>query len=104
VGLFDVPVEQQRNVLLTRLFGRPACLPHGLVYLAVKEHIPVVVYTLALDRETGHRRLRISEPLLMENEKVLMNALVSHLEAAITQDPPAWHNWAGVDRFFAMPA
>jgi hypothetical protein len=72
--------------------------------LAVKEHIPVVVYTLALDRETGHRRLRISEPLLMENEKVLMNALVSHLEAAITQDPPAWHNWAGVDRFFAMPA
>jgi hypothetical protein len=102
VGLFDVPVDQQRNVLRTQLFGRPACLPHGLVYLAVKERIPVVAYTVALDRETGHRKLRISEPLPIESENVLLNALVGQLEGAIREDPPAWHHWAGVDRFFTM--
>ncbi|PXF59233.1 MAG: hypothetical protein C4B58_03700 [Deltaproteobacteria bacterium] len=100
VGLFDVFVEQQRNVLLTQLFGRRACLPRGLVYLAVKEHIPVVVYTMALDRKTGHRKLRISKPLPIESENVLLNALVGQLEMAISEDPPAWHHWAGVDRFF----
>ena len=102
VGLFDVSVEQQRNVLLTQLFGRRACLPRGLVYLAVKEHIPVVAYTVALDRETGYRKLRISEPLPIESEDVLLDALVGQLERAISEDPPAWHHWAGVDRFFTV--
>ncbi|RLB91147.1 MAG: hypothetical protein DRH50_11375, partial [Deltaproteobacteria bacterium] len=102
VGLFDVFVEQQRNVLLTQLFGRRACLPRGLVYLAVKEHIPVVVYTMALDRETGHRKLRVSKPLPNESENVLLDALVGQLEMAIRKDSPAWHHWAGVDRFFRV--
>jgi hypothetical protein len=100
VGLFDVSIGEQRNSLDAPFLGRTASFPRGLVFLAVSERIPVVAYRVALDRQTGRRRLILSPPLVAQSEQELLEVLVRCLEDAIREDSAAWHNWPGVDAFF----
>jgi phosphatidylinositol dimannoside acyltransferase len=105
VGLFDVSIGEQRNSLDAAFLGGTASFPRGLVFLAVSGSIPVVTYRVALDRETGRRRLILSPPLVAQSEQELLAVLVRHLEEAIREYSAAWHNWPGVEAFFkAEPA
>jgi phosphatidylinositol dimannoside acyltransferase len=101
VGLFDVRIEKQRNSLEVPFLGKPALFPRGLIYIAVSGKIPVVTYRMALDRQTGHRRLILHPPLVAQSEQELLDVLVHRLEEAIREDSAAWHNWPGVEGFFA---
>ena len=100
VGLMDIPVERPRNYLSAILLGKTAYFPRGLCYLAANSGVPVVVYSMCLDRQSGRRNLIISPPLQFENEDELLEKLASRLNELIDIDPPAWHQWAGVQSFF----
>lgn len=102
VGLMDVPLGDTRNFLATRLFGETAYFPRGLLYLAVNSNVPVVVYSMGLDRQSGRRNLTISPPLQFKNEEELLEILVGKLTELIEADSPAWHQWGGVQSFFQV--
>lgn len=100
VGLMDVPAGQSRNYLPASLLGKTAYFPRGLLHLAVNSNVPVVFYSMGLDRRSGRRDLVISPPLQFKNEAELLEILAFRLNELIDADPPAWHHWAGVQNFF----
>lgn len=100
VGLIDVPVGNSRNYLATRLLGETAYFPRGLLHLAVSSGVPVVVYSMGLDRQNGQRSLIVSPPLEFINEGELLEALAGRLTDLIKADSPAWHHWGSVQSFF----
>lgn len=101
VALLDVPAGHQRNVLKTKLFGREVRFPRGLIRLAAREKIPVVAYSVALDRETGARRITIAESMTSDREEILGDYLVNEFKKIIYADTPSWHCWEYIDIFFA---
>jgi lauroyl/myristoyl acyltransferase len=82
-----------------RLFGRQAWFPRGLIRLAVGEKLPVMGFTLGLDRKTGRRILTVRGPLPNHDEQALAQALADLFTEALTQDPVAWHFWPFVQDF-----
>jgi hypothetical protein len=100
VALLDVPAEEGQKHLECEFLGRRAAFPRGLMHLAVSEKMPVVVYDVSLDRESGKRVLRIDDLGCVDDEKALLALLVARLEAMIRRDPPSWHHWPGVAAFF----
>ena len=103
LGLLDVPAEAGRKAIEVEFFGRPARFPRGLLYLARTEAVPIVVYTLRPKGDDGRRLLRIHPPIHVQDEQAAGAQVVAILEAAIREDPPAWHHWSGVNAFFANP-
>lgn len=99
-ALIDVPPREVGTCLPVTLFQRRAWWPSGLIGLAVRERIPVVAFTVALDPETGRRCLHITEPLPAHDPHRLAEALAGRFSEAISQDPPAWHFWWLVEEFF----
>ncbi|KFI22222.1 hypothetical protein [Nitrosococcus oceani] len=99
-ALIDVPPREVGTCLPVTLFQRRAWWPSGLIGLAVRERIPVVAFTVALDPETGRRCLHITEPLPVHDPHRLAEALADCFSEAISQDPPAWHSWRLVQEFF----
>jgi len=100
VGLLDVPTDSPRNVLAAQFLGRTAYFPRGLLFLAVNSGVPVVLYSMGVDRNTGHRHLVISDPLTTHSEQALLDTLAGRLTELVAQDSPAWHHWGGVQSFF----
>lgn len=101
VALLDVPPDPGTPSLDTRLLGRRAWLPRGLVRFAVSRKIPVVAFTIGVDRATGQRLLSIQGPLPNANEQALLDALSGLLEQALGADPAAWHFWGHAHGFFS---
>lgn len=101
VALLDVPPDAATPCLETRLLGRRAWLPRGLVRFAVSRRIPVVAFTIGVDRDTGRRRLSIQGPLPNTSEQALLDALTGMLERALGSDPAAWHFWGHAHAFFS---
>jgi hypothetical protein len=101
VALLDVPPEEGQKHLECEFLGRRAAFPRGLVHLAVSEKMPVVVYEVSLDRESGKRVLTIDDVGCVDDEKALLALLVARLETMIRRDPPSWHHWPGVAAFFS---
>lgn len=99
VALLDVPIEAGRSSLIIDLLGKKALIPRGLIRLAVQDRIPVMVYTMGLDQNTGKRELRIKGPLPNHTEHLLAKSLSSMLNDAIKQDSSAWHFWHLVEQF-----
>lgn len=100
VGLMDVPLGESQNYLAADLLGKQAHFPSGLLHLAANSKVPVVVYSMGLDRQNGRRNLVISPPLQFETEAELLSILATRLGELIYLDSPAWHHWGGVQRFF----
>ncbi len=100
----DVPLAQTRGSLPARLFERPAWLPKGVIRIAVRLRVPIVVFSMGLNHDTGARQLRISDPISGNDENELAAHFAQILERLIAADSPAWHMWAHVQDFFVEGA
>jgi lauroyl/myristoyl acyltransferase len=96
----DVPLAQTRGKLPCVLFGRPASLPKGVIRIALRHAVPIVVFSMSLDAATGRRLLRISRPHPGDDEQALAQAFADALEALIAEDSAAWQMWPHVQDFF----
>lgn len=104
LGVMDVPADEAQSSMAIELLGMQACVPRGLLRLAVDSQVPVVVYITGLDTRTGRRFLRI-KPLGVYTEVTDLAAQVfGELEQVIAEDAPAWHFWGIAERFFRRPA
>ncbi len=99
VGLIDIPVSASRSATTVPFLGRQATLPNGLVRIAYECEVPIVVFVLDLDWETGYRVLRVRQ-LPKETTDRSMARIAADLEENIRRNPPSWHQWPGVEAFF----
>ncbi len=99
VALFDVPTMRQRNIINVQLFGHNIRLPRGLVHLAAKEGVRIITYSVSIDRETGFRKINISEPIISGQEEELSEHLVREFKKIVYADSPSWHCWEYIDLF-----
>jgi hypothetical protein len=79
----------------------PAHIPRGLLRLAIDQRVPVTVYVAGFDARTGQRQLRIVQLGIYDDLSALIRDVFRHLDAAMAQDPAAWHLWSEAERFFA---
>jgi hypothetical protein len=80
-----------------------ACVPRGLLRLAVDQQVPVVIYITGLNTTNGQRFLRIKPVGVCATVEDLAARVFGELGQIITEDPPAWHFWGIAERFFTSP-
>lgn len=95
----DVPSSPEQPSLEVSLLGRRARFPAGALSLAAAEGVPVYLYTMAVDRQSGQRLLEVQPPIRGETAEALAKRLAQCLDQALRRDPTAWHLWAWVDHF-----
>jgi hypothetical protein len=100
-AITDVPSDQALASESITLLGMPAHIPRGLLRLAIDQRVPVTVYVAGFDARTGQRQLRIVQFGIYDDLSVLIRDVFQHLDAAMAQDPAAWHLWSEAERFFS---
>lgn len=93
VALLDVPVGRLwgRDTVQVPLFGKTRELPLGIVRLATRARIPIVVFDSRL--ENGVRALRFHQPIVTTDAEDAMRQAVSCLERVVLERPWDWHGW-----------
>ena len=103
LAVVDVPADQVDASVEVRLLGMQARMPKGMLRLAVSQSVPVTVYITGLDADTGQRWLRITPLGVWQDVDALVPAVFDLLEAALREEPAAWHFWGEAPRFFSSP-
>ncbi|MGQ0799314.1 MAG: hypothetical protein ACT4NL_04265 [Pseudomarimonas sp.] len=103
IGTPDVPPSETRMSVPVRLFGRTGYMPEGLLLIARKADVPVVIFTLGLDFDTGRRDLRVWGPF-DANDPELMQRTADTWEGLIREKSWAFALWPAMPAFFAKPA
>ena len=95
-GLMDTPVRPGQRFVSAPLFGRQIKMPTGLLRLAQEAGVPVVIFSVTPNLQTGKRVLRIEAPLLVENAEsmsTIAKTITLHFEERIKSLPAAWYFW-----------
>lgn len=100
----DVPSSPEQPCLEVRLLGHRARFPAGAISLAASEGVPIYLYTMALDRQSGMRHLQLQGPIEAQSSEALAVQMAQCLERALRNDPTAWHLWAWIDHFMYLEA
>jgi hypothetical protein len=98
LALIDVP-EPATQTVRVGLLGHDVWFPNGILRLGAAERVPLFGFVGSFAPQTGDRRLRFTR--LPDDPDGALRALVALLEAAIGDDPAAWHFWAQWPRFRA---
>lgn len=93
VAMPDVPLRPDQNRINVSLLNQPSALANGVIDLAVREHIPVYVYTMTTDLSNGKRVLDMQGPYSFGCKQELAQKVADIASAAIRKDPFAWHLW-----------
>ncbi|MGB6116302.1 MAG: hypothetical protein WBF97_14615, partial [Comamonas sp.] len=100
VAAIDVPSDQVAGTETVRLLGREVEVPAALLRLAVRQRLPVTLYLTGFDFATGERFVRITPLGAHEDAGLLAQTLFDTLDAALREEPAAWHLWGEAPRFF----
>lgn len=102
IGTPDVPPTETALGVPVTLFGRPAHFAEGLLLIARRAQVPVVVFTLALDFDSGRRELRLSGPFEPHDPQLLPH-IVATWEGLIREKPWGFTLWPAMPAWFAAP-
>ncbi|MFA5683344.1 MAG: hypothetical protein WCZ65_00750 [Lysobacteraceae bacterium] len=100
IGTPDVPPTETRFSIPVRLFGRDGHMPEGLLLIARQARVPVVVFTMALDFDSGRRELRIEGPFDPDDPD-LMQRIADTWQALIREKSWAFTLWPAMPAYFA---
>jgi lauroyl/myristoyl acyltransferase len=100
LAAIDVPADQVTASESIDFLGLRARVPRGLLRVACDAGMPVTVYLLGIRLSDGKRTLQIHNLGLRRELESLISEVFSYLEAAITEEPAAWHFWSVAPRFF----
>jgi len=100
VAAIDVPSDQVAGTETVRLLGRQVEVPKALLRLAVQQRLPVTLYLTGFDFATGERFVRITPLGTWSDTGLLAQTLFDTLDAAMREEPAAWHLWGEAPRFF----
>ena len=97
----DVPPHEGQRVAAFSLFGQRAGMPVGGLHLAVSAKVPVVVYTMRANRQTGRSELKIHGRFGGMTSDQLVARLGEILQQELNEEPTAWHLWPWIESFYA---
>lgn len=100
VVVMDVPQDQVSVTSLTELLDRRVSMPAILPRMAAEQKVPVTVFHMGLDAETGGRCLVIDRLPQGMGARALMDSAFAHLNHLMRTSPAAWHLWTEAPRFF----
>lgn len=92
-GLVDTPLPPGRGALAATLHDRRVGLPGGLIRLAHEAGVPVVVFSVTPDLDSGRRRLRIEPALPADDAAAVAACAARHLDARLREAPACWYFW-----------
>jgi hypothetical protein len=99
-AVVDVPADQVTASEPIEFLGLRARVPRGLLRAACDSGVPVTVYLLGVRLSDGKRTLRIHRLGSRNEVEPLIREVFAYLEAAIAEEPAAWHFWSVAPRFF----
>ena len=99
-AVMDVPADQVMASEPIDFLGFRARVPRGLLRAACDSGVPVTVYLLGVRLSDGKRTLRIHHLGSRNEVEPLIREVFGYLEAAIEEEPAAWHFWSVAPRFF----
>lgn len=102
IGTPDVPPTETALGAPVTLFGRPAHFAEGLLVIARRADVPVVIFTLALDIQTGRRELRVSGPF-DPHDPELLQRIASYWEGLLREKSWGFSLWPAMPAWFAAP-
>lgn len=100
VVVMDVPQDQVAVTRQTPLLNRPVSVPAVLPQLAVDQALPVTVYTMGVDMQTGQRVMKIMPLGVPSDAKIVTDTAFAQLDHLLRTAPASWHFWALAPRFF----
>lgn len=101
LALIDVP-EPTTPTVAVRVLDHEMQLPDGIVRIGAAAGVPLIGFIGTLDAQSGARRLRFTR--LPSEPAAALRALAAMLDAAIRDDPAAWHFWGQWPRLVTAPA
>jgi hypothetical protein len=99
-AVVDVPADQVTASKPIDFLGLRARVPRGLLRVACDSGVPVTVYLLGIRLSDGKRTLQIHNLGPRTELEPLIGEVFDYLEAAIEEEPAAWHFWGVAPRFF----
>lgn len=103
IGTPDVPPTETALGAPVTLFGRPAQFAEGLLVIARRAGVPIVIFTLALDLDSGRRELRVSGPFDADDPDLLQR-IASYWEALLREKSWGFSLWPAMPAWFAPTA
>lgn len=99
-GTPDVPPTETALGVPVTLFGRPAVFAEGLLLIARRADVPVVIYTLGLDPVNGRRDLRVAGPF-DPHDPALLQRIVDYWEGLLRERSWGFTLWPAMPAWFA---
>lgn len=103
IGTPDVPPTETALAVPVRLFERPAWFTEGLLLIARRANVPIVIFTLALDLDRGRRELRIIGPF-DPHDPELLQRIVDTWQALLREKSWGFTLWPAMPAWFTPPA
>lgn len=101
-GTPDVPPTETALGVPVTLFDRPAHFAEGLLVIARRGKVPVVIFTLGLDLATGRRQLEILGTH-DAHEPHLIQTIADHWQTLLRERSWGFMLWATMPAWFALP-
>jgi len=101
LAVVDVPADQVSSSETIKLLSLTARVPRALLRLAVEQQIPVTIFLVGFNTDSGRRFLRLKQLGVYADVTALIHDVFSVLEEAILENPAAWHFWGEAARFFS---
>lgn len=101
-GTPDVPPTETALGTPVTLFDRPAHFAEGLLVIARRARVPIVIFTLGLDLRTGRRQLEVlgqHDP----NEPELLQHIADHWQRLLRERSWGFFLWTAMPAWFALP-
>jgi hypothetical protein len=99
--VMDVPPDAVRSSVSVQFLGRQVRMPIGLLKIAAKSKVPITVFSMGYDFDTGMRFLSLKEIPANDDPNVLAIAVYDELSILVENNPALWHFWAQLPRFMA---
>lgn len=103
IGTPDVPPTETALGVPVRVFDRPAWFAEGLLVIARRAAAPIVIFTLALDIDTGRRELRISSPFDADDPALLQH-IVDYWQGLLEEKSWGFGLWPAMPAWFTPPS
>ena len=102
IGTPDVPPTETALAVPVTLFGRPAWFAQGLLLIARRAQVPIVIFTLALDIDSGRRELRVSGPFAADDPHLLQR-IAEYWEGLLREKSWGFTLWPAMPAWFVAP-
>jgi hypothetical protein len=101
-GTPDVPPTETALGVPVRLFDRDAWYVEGLLVIARRAGVPIVMFTLALDFDTGRRELRVGGPF-DPHDPALLQRIADYWQGLLQEKSWGFTLWPAMPAWFTPP-